>query len=88
MKGERCHAGWPDAAALNTMDTTLFLALLPLILISVGLELFALIDLIRRDRRAVQGGNKWIWALVILLISVVGPVAYLMAGRTELSGEE
>lgn len=69
-------------------DSTLVLALLPLILISVGLELFALIDLIRRDRRAVQGGNKWIWALVILLISVVGPVAYLMAGRTEISSEE
>ena len=64
-------------------QTTLLLAISPLILISLGLEIFALVDLVRRKPRQVQGGKKWVWALVILLVSLIGPIAYLVAGRTE-----
>jgi hypothetical protein len=64
-------------------QTTLLLALSPLILISLGLEFFALVDLIRREPRRVQGGKKWVWALVIVLVSLIGPIAYLVAGRTD-----
>lgn len=63
------------------MDSTLLLALIPLAVISIGLEIFALVDLIRRDKSKIQGGNKWIWAAVILLISTVGPIIYLVVGR-------
>ena len=64
-------------------NSTLWLALLPLILISLGLEIFALVDLVRRNPRQVQGGNKWLWALVILFISLLGPIVYLTVGRTD-----
>lgn len=64
-------------------NTTLLLALSPLILISLGLELFALVDLIRREPYRVQGGKKWPWVLVILIGSMLGSIAYLLAGRTE-----
>ncbi len=64
-------------------STTLLLALSPLILISLGLTIFALVDLIRRDPRNVQGGNKWIWVIVILIGSTIGAIAYLLAGRTD-----
>jgi hypothetical protein len=65
-------------------DTTLILALLPVGLVLLGLEIFALIDLIRRDKRYVQGENKWIWALIIIFVSTFGPVIYLLAGRREI----
>jgi hypothetical protein len=64
-------------------DTTLLLALSPLILISLALEIFALVDLIRREPQRVQGGKKWPWVLVILVGSTLGSIAYLLAGRTE-----
>jgi hypothetical protein len=68
--------------AQKIMDTgTLILALMPIIVISLGLEIFALIDLIRRDPREIQGGNKWVWAALIVLVSTIGSIVYLVAGR-------
>lgn len=64
-------------------NTTLLLALLPIAVISLALEIFTLVDLIRRDKRQVQGGNKWIWAIIILLVNPIGSIVYLVAGRTE-----
>lgn len=66
-------------------NSTLLLALLPLILIALGLDIFALVDLARRDPRMVKGGKKWPWLLIILLVGTIGPIIYLAAGRTESS---
>ncbi|MBI2853679.1 MAG: PLDc_N domain-containing protein [Chloroflexi bacterium] len=55
--------------------------LVPLILIEVALLVIALVDLVRREQ--VRGGNKLIWALVIIFIEVIGPVLYLVLGRKE-----
>ncbi len=55
--------------------------LIPLGALIATLLAVALVDLIRR--RHVTGGNKIVWALVIVLIQVIGPVIYLMAGRKE-----
>ena len=64
------------------MDTsTLILALLPLALVQLGLVIYALYDLVRRPK--VWGGNKIIWAAVILLVNFIGPVLYLTMGRGE-----
>lgn len=60
----------------------LLMVLSPLILISVGLAVYALIDLFKAERR-VKGDNKIIWALIIVLVSTFGPLAYLVAGREE-----
>ena len=65
------------------MDSTLIWAILPLAILSIGLELFALIDLIRRDPRRVQGNNKWLWAAVIIFFNLLGSIVYLTVGRTE-----
>ena len=66
--------------------STLLLALLPLAAIGLGLDIFALVDLARRDRRTVKGGKKWPWLLIILLISTIGPILYLAVGRSEGNG--
>jgi len=67
-------------------NSTLLLALLPLILIELALVIFALVDLARRDSRAVKGGKKWPWVLIILLIGTIGPILYLVIGRSESNG--
>jgi len=57
--------------------------LIPLIILELILLLVALIDLIRRDPRQVRGESKLAWALVILLVSTLGPICYLLLGRKE-----
>ncbi|MEW6567325.1 MAG: PLD nuclease N-terminal domain-containing protein [Chloroflexota bacterium] len=60
--------------------TQLFPLLAPLLLIQLGLMIAALVDLVRRGRTR---GPKWAWALVILVFSMVGPIAYFLFGREE-----
>jgi hypothetical protein len=54
--------------------------LIPIILLELALLVIALVDLIRRERTK---GPKWAWALVIVLINIFGPIAYLLFGREE-----
>lgn len=53
---------------------------LPIVLLQWGLLLAALIDLVRRERTR---GPKWAWALVIVLVNIVGPIVYFLFGREE-----
>jgi len=53
----------------------------PLLIIELVLLVIALVDLIRRQE--VRYLPKWGWALIILFISMIGPIAYLILGRQE-----
>jgi hypothetical protein len=63
-------------------ETQILLLLLPVVLIEIGLIVFALRDLIRPERR-VRGESKLMWGLVICFISLLGPILYLTVGRQE-----
>jgi Phospholipase_D-nuclease N-terminal len=65
---------------VNTGQLLMILA--PLIAIEFGLIVLGLRDLTRRERR-VRGDNKVVWALVIILISWIGPTLYFAIGREE-----
>ncbi|MCJ7825791.1 MAG: PLD nuclease N-terminal domain-containing protein [Anaerolineales bacterium] len=54
--------------------------LIPIILLQLGLMVFALADLIRRERTK---GPKWVWAIVIIFVNLIGPIVYLVIGREE-----
>jgi hypothetical protein len=66
----------------STVNTTLLLALLPLLLIDLGMVIYCIVDLYRPERR-VRGNYKIVWLLIILLVSTLGWVAYLLAGRED-----
>ena len=55
--------------------------LIPLVLLELGLLVWALLDIIRRER--VKGGNKVVWILVVVLINIIGPIVYFLFGREE-----
>lgn len=55
--------------------------LLPLLAIQLSLMIWAVVDLVRRER--VRGGSKLVWVLVILLLNFIGPILYLVWGRNE-----
>ncbi|NOR90413.1 MAG: transcriptional regulator [Anaerolineales bacterium] len=54
--------------------------LVPIVLLQLGLMAFALVDLIRRERTK---SPKWVWALVIIFVNLIGPIVYLVIGREE-----
>lgn len=53
---------------------------LPLIIIQLILLIVAIIDLIRTP---ATNGPKWMWAAIILFVSILGPVAYFIFGRRQ-----
>jgi Ni/Fe-hydrogenase subunit HybB-like protein len=55
--------------------------LIPLIIIELGLMVYSLVDLIRRDLSDIKGGNKVLWGVVIIFVQLFGPLAYLLFGR-------
>jgi len=54
--------------------------LIPVIIIELGLMIIALLDLVKRERTR---GPKWVWALVIIVLNIFGPIAYLLFGRKD-----
>ena len=60
----------------------LLLLLTPVIVVELVLIVFALRDLLRPERR-VRGNSKLLWGIVIVFISLLGPIIYLAAGREE-----
>ena len=72
---------------MNDIDWAKLLPMLiPLVLLELGLLVWALLDVIRRER--VKGGNKVVWILVIVLINLIGPIVYFIFGREEDSAEK
>jgi hypothetical protein len=49
--------------------------------IPLFLAVFALVDLVQTKDEDVQGLPKLVWVLLIVLVGVVGPVTWLLAGR-------
>jgi len=64
----------------------IILLLLPILLIQLGLAIYALIDLSKREQEQVKG-PRWVWALVLILTSLALPTgivltaSYLVWGR-------
>ena len=52
-----------------------------LVIVLLGVMIFALIDLIQVPAEDVRGGSKFLWALAILLLPLIGAVAWLWLGR-------
>lgn len=54
---------------------------IPLIIAEVILAVTALIHVLRHPH--YRFGNKIMWALIVLFIQVIGPIAYFILGRGE-----
>lgn len=50
-----------------------------LLVVQLAIQVYALVDLARRDR--VRGAPKWLWALIIAFGNLVGAIVYLAVGR-------
>lgn len=53
--------------------------LIPLIIAELALGITALVHVLRHPR--YRFGNKVMWALIVMLIQIIGPVVYFAFGR-------
>jgi len=54
---------------------------IPLLLIQLGLAVAALVHIIRHPN--YRFGNRIFWIIIVLVVSVIGPVLYFALGRGE-----
>jgi len=59
--------------------------LIPVAIIELGLLVWALLDIIRRKN---VKGPKIVWIIVVVLLEIIGPIAYFIFGRGEESAED
>lgn len=52
--------------------------LAPIFIIQLILIIVAIIDLVKVEK---TNGPKWMWALIILFINIIGPILYFVIGR-------
>jgi ABC-2 type transport system ATP-binding protein len=71
---------------VNGIGPELLLLLVPLVLIELGLAVWGLYDLTRPGRR-VRGESRLVWGLIIVLVSLLGPILYFVVGREEGTAE-
>ncbi len=55
--------------------------IIPLVILQLILMIVALIDLSKREK--IRWLPKWVWAIIIILGELVGPIVYLVVGREE-----
>jgi len=54
--------------------------IIPLVLLQLILVIVALVDLARREKTR---GPKWLWAVIIIVGELIGPILYFIIGREE-----
>jgi len=54
--------------------------IIPIVLLQLILMIVALVDLSKREKTR---GPKWLWAVIIVLGELVGPILYFVIGREE-----
>jgi 4-amino-4-deoxy-L-arabinose transferase-like glycosyltransferase len=54
--------------------------LIPILIIQIGLQIYALIDLYRQP--SVRG-SKILWAVVIILGEIIGPIVYFIFAKRD-----
>ncbi|MGX9900071.1 PLDc N-terminal domain-containing protein [Arthrobacter sp. SA17] len=66
---------------LSSLPPGVLVVLALLVAVTLVLDVVALVDLYRRPARLLTFGNKWMWLVLILLLNLLGPILYLVAGR-------
>ena len=63
---------------MNEMASVPWGLVAPLIVIQFVLGIVAVVDIVRSPE---TNGPKWVWIVVSLFISMLGPIAYFILGR-------
>jgi membrane protein DedA with SNARE-associated domain len=63
---------------MEFLETINWALIVPIIIIDLILVIAALLDLSRTEETK---GPKWMWALIIIIVNLLGPIIYFIVGR-------
>jgi len=66
---------------ITALPTWMIATLVVFVIVQVGLEVYAIIDIIRRPADRITGNNKVLWVLLVLFVNLIGAIIYLVVGR-------
>jgi Phospholipase_D-nuclease N-terminal len=75
----RSRRGSHDLERRTSMSSVVA-ALIPIIVMAVGFEVFCLVDVVRAEE--VRYLPRWAWAVICLISIPLGGIAYLIVGRS------
>jgi hypothetical protein len=65
------------------MNGTVVAAIAVIGIVQIALQVTAIVQLVRTPVERVSLGNKkWLWAVIILLGEIIGPILWFVLGRT------
>ncbi|TLM94644.1 MAG: PLDc_N domain-containing protein, partial [Actinobacteria bacterium] len=57
-----------------------------MMVVQLALQISALVVLVKTPAERINiGGRKWLWALIIILGEIVGPIVFFVVGRKPVS---
>ena len=56
--------------------------LIPLLLIDVGIRIYAIIDILKEEREVTINNNKIVWLVIVAIVNL-GGIIYLLLGRKQ-----
>jgi Phospholipase_D-nuclease N-terminal len=77
--------GSTPSLSAHQLSTPLLLGIGALALVELALLVLALISLIKRPTAEVRFHTNWPWAVLIVVIGLIGPLVYLAVGRIDAS---
>ena len=57
--------------------------LVPVVIVELALAITAFVHVLRHPN--YRFGNKMMWALIVLIVQIIGPIVYFVFGRGEES---
>lgn len=77
-----------NTVPLDSLPTGVLVGIIVLVIVQLGVEIFALIQLLKTPDDQVVFGKKWPWILIILFVNLIGAILFLVAGRKPAPAEE
>lgn len=65
---------------LLNLPTPALVALGVYLIAQISLEIYAVVDIVRRPADGIAG-NKVVWVLIVLFVNLIGAIVYLLVGR-------
>ncbi len=63
------------------LDPILLVVLALLVVVQIGLEVWAIVDIVRRPKEQIVGENKVLWIALVVFVNLIGAIVYLVVGR-------
>jgi len=66
---------------ITALPTWMIATLVVVAVAQIALEVYAIVDIIKRPKDRITGDNKVLWILLVVFVNLIGAIIYLVVGR-------